>query len=60
MEIIEKAEDYIWLYLNDGGVDTTYISTTGTLDNLMNDGWTPTEIIAGKADGFILDNISWI
>lgn len=60
MEIIEQAEAHIYRFLTKVGADTPYISDSGTVDNLMNDGWTPTEIVSGRADLFILDNICWI
>jgi len=58
MDIMEQAEIHIWEFLQEVGEDTEFISTGGTLENLMNDGWTPTEISAGKADDYILDNVS--
>lgn len=60
MNYIEDAEQYVWDYVARCGVDTEEISDTGTLSNLMNDGWTPTEITEGKADRFIMDNICWL
>lgn len=61
MEIEEQAEAYVFDYLNDVQLQSTeYISTGGTLDNLLNDGWTPTEIVNGEADCFINDAIVWL
>lgn len=57
---MEQAEWHVWNFLRDSGSDTREISDTGTVDNLVNDGWTPSEIVAGKADDFILDNICWL
>lgn len=60
MEIMEQAEAYVWDYMQAEDINTERMSDTGTVENLMNDGWTPSEIVAGKADNFILDNICWI
>ena len=60
MDIMEQAEWQVWEYINDREDITEEISVTGTVENLMNDGWTPTEIAAGKADAFIFDNICWL
>lgn len=57
MDIIDQAEEYIWEFLDARGYVTRFISTWGTLDSLMNDNWTPTDIVNGEADNFIVDNI---
>lgn len=57
MNYAERAEAYIWEYLDDNGWDTEYISTGRTLDSLLNDGWTYTDIILGGANRFIGEHI---
>lgn len=60
MNVFEEAENAIWNYLDNRGEATEYISISGTLDSLMNDGWTPTEIATGKADAFIPEHAIWL
>lgn len=60
MDIIEQAAAHVFEFLVEYGFATSLVSDTGTVDNLMNDGWTPTEIVKGKADDYILDNMAWL
>jgi hypothetical protein len=58
---IEEAENYVWEYLNDVQLQSTeFISITGTVENLLMDGWSYAEIIDGDADGDINDAIEWL
>lgn len=60
MDIREAAEQYVWDFMDAHNIPTERVSDTGTVDNLLNDGWTFTEIINGVANRFILDNICWL
>lgn len=57
---MEQAEQRVFDKLQSAYIDTALVSDTGTVENLMNDGWTPSEIVAGKADIYISDNIAWL
>lgn len=57
MDYMEQAEAYIADWCDRNLIDFGRISDTGTVENLMNDGWTPSEISSGKADPFISDNL---
>lgn len=54
---MEQAEQAIADWCDENGVDFAYVSDTGTVENLLSDGWTYTDIITRKADKFIGDNL---
>jgi len=58
---VEEAEGHVWEYLNDVQLQSTeFISITGTVENLLMDGWSYAEIIDGDADSDINDAIVWL
>lgn len=60
MDYREHADLYVWDFLHGCHISTDEVSDSGTVDNLLNDGWTLTEIINGEADKYILDNACWL
>lgn len=60
MEIEQEAAEYVFAELERQGIYPEFISDSGTVDKLINDGWTYTEIVQGEADDFIQDHICWL
>lgn len=58
---MEQAEIYVYDFLDNNGVDTEEISDTGTVENLLDCGFSITQISEGRVPAHtILDNISWL
>lgn len=58
---MEQAQFFIYDFLDAHGIDTERISDTGTVENIVDRGYSVEDVANGKVPSLvILDNISWL
>ena len=60
-EQMEEAENNVYGYFDDFNIPTEYISITGTVDNMLEDGFTIQELTSSHLDSVDIErNICWL
>lgn len=59
--MVEWAEDHVRYFLIAAAIDTEQVSVTGTVENIVERGYTPKDIYEKRVPSLvILDSISWL